>query len=382
MKTPFAIIFILLAGIGGFYAGNLSHPTDTKESAGDAAARTRPRGERLATRSTPSRDEAEDERLGRMVLSVDKARRMTPTERIALLKKAATLSDADRQAAILCGLIPAMSAEELTESTDVLIKAQGRGNAWSQEVWNELWLQWGRLDPEGCLARAGYGKGLVTGEDYRLLMAGWLETSPNSAVEWAKANSAQATSQMSEAIAFALMREAGGDVKKMEQAILSVAGNTKLARTCLQEYFDLLPGASAGGKALPDAYAGMSADLRAAAWPVVMYRMSYADRDQAKAWLEQQAGDPGRDYNSTYGMLWGMSQKDPKDTAEWASRLPKQAPGDVDAERQHPATVSLSYWMQRDPQAAAAWVSTQPPDSPWAVWHGKKIAKNSGEDGH
>lgn len=80
------------------------------------------------------------------MLTAEKAGALTSEEGVALMKKAALLADPETQADILCGLISAMTQDELTAATQTLLDAQNRGNAWSQEVWNALWTQWGRVN--------------------------------------------------------------------------------------------------------------------------------------------------------------------------------------------------------------------------------------------
>lgn len=376
MKTPAAILLIVLVGLGAFFAGSR---TSAKQEAagGPGAAVERKRVERPSPRRASGGREEAKARPGREKLSTERALQLTAKERMELLVKAATLGDPGRQADILCGLIPAMTKEQMAETTQVLLQAQYRGNGWSQDVWNTLWTTWGKVDPEGCLKMTKERGGLNTGEDYRFLMVGWLETSPQSALKWAKET--EHNRQTAAAAAFALMSTTEGDPEKMEQSIAEVTGQPEVAKACLQDYFDLLV-AKNGRDAVARTYDTMTPEMRQAAWPVVMYRLSYTGHEEAKAWLEKHAADPGRDYYSTYGMLYKMSQKEPKETLEWAAKLPRQAAGDVDADKQHPGTVSLSYWTRQDPYAAAAWVETQPADAPWTVWYRAKFKNPAAAD--
>lgn len=388
MKTTLSVLIVGLAAAGGYLAGRggasgeVVHPDQST-----SRERKTRSAERLAERGTETRKVLPKDRSkwGQGV-TVDEAKAMTPQERMAIMRSAAVLADQVEQAAILCGLIPAMTKEELDEATKVLRRAQYGGGAWSQEVWNEIWLQWGRIDPEGALAKGEQRLGgPTTYEDYRLLMAGWMETAPNTAMEWARKVAAELEDAepgaalndqldgKARAAALALMSDTGGDVGKMEEVIRGVVANGRVAKACLQDYFDVR--VAEGGKTASEIYDSLSPELRQAAWPVAMYRLTYTNEAEAKQWVEQHAADPGRDYYSMYGMLERMARKDGKTTVEWATSLPRQMPGDVDVSKPHPATVSLSFWSRRDAKAARAWVEAQPADTPWVQWWNEKFPK-------
>jgi hypothetical protein len=297
------------------------------------------------------------------VLAVEDAARLTSEERIALLKTASVLGDPEKQADILCGLISAMNEEELLECTRTLLDAQRKGNAWSQEVWNTLWTQWGRVNPEACLALSKTGErypgwnglnGLNTYNDYRCLMAGWLDARPDAAMAWAH----EAKDNRSEAAgaAFAITHSANGDLGKMEAAILAVSSDKLTARACFRDYFDLA--VAAEDKPLPSAvYDRLNPALREAAWSETMERMAYTDPREAAAWLTKHAGDPGCDYSELTQFVSSLAGEDPAGTAQWAIALPV-----VNPQAGHPAALAFSRWMQADPAAAGAWLESQPED--------------------
>ena len=273
-----------------------------------------------------------------------------------------------------------MTREELIEATKVLLAAQHRGNSWSQAVWDTLWTQWGRVNAEACLALSkeksdsswnGF-KGLNTPEDYRCLMAGWLETHPDAAMEWAR----QAKDNLREATgaALAITSSAKGDLKQMESAILSVASDKMTSQACLHDYFDLA--ASTGDRPLPSAvYERLDPRLRAAAWPVVMERLSYTDPQLAATWLEKHAGDPGCNYGAAHRLVNEMAQNDPAGTAKWAAGLPVLRDENGDSQSPHPAVIAVSQWRRIDRAAADAWVMTQPDSILW----GRKLQPNPTE---
>lgn len=308
------------------------------------------------------------------MLTADKAGRLAPEERLALLKKAALLADPEKQADILCGLISAMTQDELVESTRALLDAQRKGNNWSQEVWNTLWTQWGRVNAEACLALSKTGErypgwnglnGLNTPNDYRCLMAGWLETHPEAAMAWAR----QAKDNFREATgaAFAITSSANGDLKKMESAILSISDDKLTTRACFEDYFDLAT--STGDKPQPSVvYDRLDPKLRAAAWPVVMERLTVMDSQSAVTWLGQHANDPGCDYSIVSRLAYSLVEKDPAATLEWAAKLPITTLGDAAVNQTfHPAVIAMNRWMRNDSPAATEWLRSQPANAPWVV---------------
>ena len=246
-------------------------------------------------------------RTGADVLSPENAAKLTIKERSELLKKAALLADPEKQADIVCGLLSAMTQEELEEATTTLLDAQGRGNHSSQAVWNTLWTQWGRVNAEACLALSKSGQshpggngsnGLNTPDDYRCLMVGWLEVHPDEAMAWArlpKDDLREAT-----AAAFAITSSAKGDLKQMETAILSISGNELTTKACLRDYFDL---ATSSGDKPPASlvYERLNPKLQAAAWTEVMERLvnGNGDLDAVTSWFEKHGNDPGCDFSAT-----------------------------------------------------------------------------------
>ncbi|MES2476878.1 MAG: hypothetical protein V4640_13930 [Verrucomicrobiota bacterium] len=364
MKTSFAFLLAILVGIASFWLGKgkilgqkpLENPAINTRTAPSPTAAD------AATKADPP-----PFRIGSGVLTTGTAAKMTPEERVALLKKAALLADAGTQADILCGLISAMTQEELMESTQVLLDAQFRGNTWSQEVWNSLWTQWGRVNAVACLELSQQSsnnktwngfKGLNTTNDYRCLMAGWLETNPEEAMAWAKLDKGDIRSAVG--AAYAITHSADGDLGKLETAMLGIAANKLTVQACFEDYFDLA--ATSVGKPSPASlYDGLAPALQAAAWPAVVERLSQTDTAAAADWLENHADDPGYDARATYGLVAKMMGKDPAKAVQWAATLP------ASDNQMHPAVVAVRNWLQRDRTAANAWLKTQPADAPWAT---------------
>lgn len=372
MKTSLAVLFIAVVGVAAFLIGRGSPGSGTPADKGSKELNTRTVSSQAVASSTP-RKPAIKPRTGPDVMTFENAARLTPEERIAMLKKAAVLADPEKQADILVGLISAMTQDELAESTRSLLDAQRKGNAWSQEVWNTLWTQWGKVNAEACLELSKTGErypgwnglnGLNTYNDYRCLMAGWLEAHPDKAMAWAQ----EPKDNLREAMgaAFAITSSANGDLKQMEAAILSIADNELTMKACFTDYFDL---ASSKGEKPEALYERMDPKLRAAAWPETMDRLGKGNPDEATAWFEKHGNDPGRDNESVVGFIVKLAEKDPAETVKWAGALPASAPGTIS-----PVEIAFSVWVQRDSAAASEWLRNQPAGTPW-------IARMRGEGG-
>src|SRR5690606_20328861 len=117
--------------------------------------------------------------------SAENAARLTPAERLELLTNGAWVGDYGNQAAMLCGLISVLTVDEIREAADILDRIQSQGNSQAPEVWQTLWQQWGRLDPEGCFKFFGSSAVARSPVDARNVMAGWLDTHAAAALSWA-----------------------------------------------------------------------------------------------------------------------------------------------------------------------------------------------------
>lgn len=364
MKTSLAVLFIAVVGIAAFLMGRGSPDPGTQVEKNAKEVNTRTASSQAVASSALPRKPAIKARIGPDVMTFENAARLTPEERIAMLKKAAVLADPEKQADILVGLISAMTQDELVESTRSLLDAQRKGNTWSQEVWNTLWTQWGKVNAEACLELSKTGErypgwnglnGLNTYNDYRCLMAGWLESHPDKAMAWAQ----EPKDNLREAMgaAFAITSSADGDLKQMEAAILSVADHELTMKACFTDYFDL---ANAKGEKPAALYERMDPKLRAAAWPETMERVSRENPAEAASWFEKHGNDPGRDNEAVVGFVVKLATNDPAKTAKWAGGLPAGAPGAVS-----PAEIAFSVWVQRDSVAASEWLRTLPANTPW-----------------
>jgi len=363
MKTPHSLLLIALATVGGFLLGGRGGVASTAST--DPWRNTRTTAARSSLSSVAEVDAKKAAlriRPGRQV-TADKAKLLDSKERIALLKKAAFLSDPTKQEDVLCGLVSVMNRKELEETVETLRRAKGRGNRWSQEVWDTIWIQWGKQDPEACLALAKKGGALFTPEDCRVFMSGWMETDPEAALRWA--NEPGKSRQEAITAAYAITSSAKGDLVKMEAAIAGVSGNPAVISSGLHEYFDLA--ISTDPSKTPSViYDGMTPALKQAAWSTVMARLSYTDPQQAAAWLEKHAGDPGGGYQQTQRLVQGMSRKDPAKAMEWASRLPVSSSTGNPISGVHPAEIVMSQWLDSEPGDAQAWIDSRPAGHPFA----------------
>jgi hypothetical protein len=364
MKLSTTLALTACAGVAAFVAGHRTHHEATPVVAAPEIQRpaslTRPlpaRGSRDATAAEAVRAMGKYAACSKE-FSAANAARLTSKERLELLANGALVGDYGNQEAMLCGLISVLTREEIHAAADVLGGIQDQGNSQAPEVWKSLWQQWGRMDPEGCLAFFGPDAVSKSPIDARNVMTGWLETDAAAALTWAR-KPGKAPLEAA-AAALAISRSANGDLKQLESAILKLPADDATSKACLEDYFDL---ASLAGKDQTAAtiYQQIPAALRPAAWTVAARRIGYGDSAAAKAWLSQHAADPGRNYDGVSDLFNTLTSEDPAGTARWAAQLPYSAASD----RVHPAALPVMRWRQRDPAAAAAWLKTQPADAPW-----------------
>ncbi|MBK1834667.1 hypothetical protein [Roseibacillus ishigakijimensis] len=210
-------------------------------------------------------------------------------ERLALFQRSALLGDIGRQATVLCELIETADSAELEEMTRLLKQAQDRGNAWDQEVWNELWKQWGRMDPVRCLELAGDGQGMSHGGDYEQMMAGWIEVDRLAAKEWVD-SLPRGYAETGVAAYFV----AEGDFKNPEEmgaAILEATGDLRIRAASIHRYLDFC--VSQPELSLVEAYERTPEELRPLVAGKLAERISYQDPEAAAQWLLAHSDEGG-----------------------------------------------------------------------------------------
>ncbi len=297
-------------------------------------------------------------------IAADKARLMTRGERLALVNQAMMLSDVSQQADLLCGLISVLPKEEMADVSTALFASMNKGNPWSQNTWDGLWVRWGQVDPEGCLANLGTTIGYRIPSDAQNFMKGWLENDPQGALAWAKQPTT--TFQEAAAAAFAISQNCKGDLHQLAAEISSLSSTSATVKECMVNYYDLA--LLAGNSPSPSViYDELPPALRPVAWPVTMERLSHLDAQKAADWLDQHQNDPGLDYRATADLVRYMAQGDPAGVAKWTSQFPVSSTNTADANSEHPALIAVSQWLQSDPVAAKAWLQQQPTNTPWVA---------------
>lgn len=365
LKSRFYASSVAVAALLAFFLGRWS---ESRKSKGDEASlreqtgldeqasdKSRIREARSAT--SPQR------KIQGLRISVSEAMALTPAERLERLTRGALIYNGTTQSIVLCNLIEALTKEEMDEATRLLGRTQDQGNAFSQQVWDTLWMQWGRLDPEGCLAGFSANPQGKPESDTRNVMKGWLEFDPDAALAWAmqpRTNGLEAAAA-AEAIAY----HSSGDPEKMKTFLGSFPPGSSAIKACFHDYFDLAGFKAAKGPA--ELYEELPPTLQERAWPVALQRLGYSNPEAAAAWLVDHAGEPGADYQAAYRFVAGLSQTDPAGTAEWTARLPVIEPSDETPAAEHPASVAVSHWMNSDREAALRWLEGQPSTAPWVV---------------
>lgn len=212
-----------------------------------------------------------------------------------MLAEGALISDWGNQAALLCGLISGLTKEELVDATKILSDAQQLGNGQPEVVMQSLWQQWGRLDPVEAFSHFGpvptHGYAHEADDRARSLMAGWLETNADQALEWAQ--KPKTTRMEAVAAALAISRNANGDPKQLVAAMLKLPADGATTQACLDDYFDLASLTKESPSAA-EIYDQLAPALRPAAWAVTAKRLSLGDPALAKSWLDQHPNSPSQ----------------------------------------------------------------------------------------
>ena len=291
MKSSTTLALAVCASVAAFSMGrwNAAAPARQVSRLQDTDARSsRPlpkREPRAIHEETPTDPLASCERV-----QAEKVALLSSEERMALLADGALIYNSANQAAVLCGVISALTKEEIRDAANILGRIQDRGNGITQPVWDALYKQWGRVDPVVALAHFGIDAVSKSPADAKHVMAGWLETDSSAALAWATLPK-QAPLEAA-AAAYAITSSTGGDRKRLEAAILELPADSQMTRACLEDFFDLASLAGEGQTATA-IYDGLAPSLRAAAWPVTKRRLTFAEPAEAAAWMEKHANDPG-----------------------------------------------------------------------------------------
>ncbi|MES2475758.1 MAG: hypothetical protein V4640_08255 [Verrucomicrobiota bacterium] len=285
-------------------------------------------------------------------LTVEQARRLTPEERLARIADAALVFNSGNQVEALSGLIGALSKDEILQATDLLGGAQDRGNFQPQEIWIELWTQWGRVDPLGGLQHFVDRPGGKGRDDARSIMHGWLGIDPDAAILWA--HEPKRATLDAAAAALALSHEAGGDLGKMEATMLALPENGMTRAECADRYFDM---AALAGDAFDPAatYDAMPEALQPAAWSAAFGRISQGARAETIDWVKSHYEASSQNDNAMVDFIGKCVAEDAVGTVAWTSNLPSPKESNYT-----PLTSAVIAWMSTDREAALKWVNEQP----------------------
>ena len=376
MRKPSTIALLGITGIAIFWLGQLTS-TKPAPKADAKVAHYRPARPLAGIDSRKAKPPAHPNveprnKVATDRAAADKARLMTPEERVALVKQAMMLTDVGQQADLLCGLISVLPKEEMADVSTVLFQSMNSGNPWSQDTWDSLWVRWGQVDPQGCLANLETMIGYRIPSDAKNFMKGWMESDSQAALAWAK----QPTTSVKEAMAAAcaISQNCKGDLHQLAADISSLPADSATVRECLLNYYDLALVAG-NGSSPAVVYDELPKSLQQAAWPVTMDRLSHIDAQQAADWLNEHLHDPGLDYRATADLVRYMAQDDPEGVAKWTAQFPVSASDTADGSPEHPAMIAVSQWLASDPAAAKAWLLQQPSSAPWVA----RFLSRSGE---
>ncbi|MDB6078598.1 MAG: hypothetical protein JWO82_2345, partial [Akkermansiaceae bacterium] len=358
MKTSTSSALIAVTAIAFFCIGRSSKPG---AAASDESSAPGPRPSSSNSSTASLRPQQPGAKPSSKVsnslerIPVERARQLTSQERLGLIEKGALVYDSGKQADLLCGVIATLTKDDIGQAVGLLAAAQDRGNFCSQAVWDAIWTQWGRVDPEGVLKVFNDKPVGKSRADDRHLMAGWWETDPAGALAWAQ--EPKQTQHDAVAASLALTNSAGGDPKKLEQIMLGMPAGDARLKECLRDYLDLASMTPESAATPAQTYDQLPAGLRDTAWPVILQRMSYTDPDGAAAWLSQHATDAVYDPQASFQVVQRMTSQNPKAALELAVSLP-QSDDTVNL-----TGFAISRWASSDRNAAVAWLEAQPADS-------------------
>ena len=350
MRTPLLLTATLILAVGFiYYAGNFT-PTDTPRPL------TKPTVQPTTAAPAPGAP-----------LTPDQARQITSQQRLELIKKGVLIRDHDLQAAVLCPLIATLTIEDLSEADGIIMAKHWEENKseeqyYSQEVWDTLWFQRGRVDPLNNISMIG-GKHLLGpagNGDYKLL-EGWFATDPAAALAWAQSPKENENPNSLTACAYVLTLSAAGDPQKLVATLLALPPGDSKLKYCLPAYFDIIA-TTTGNPDPATIYDNIPAPLREAALDVTLGRLMDADPQAAADWLTAHVNEPGREYSGIRYLTLMLSEKDPAGTAHWAASLPDDT---TDTAWQPHAAYATQIWYEKDPVAAKAWLQTQPSTLHW-----------------
>ena len=361
MKISSTVGLVAIAAIVSFYAGRKSAPEPgggqhaLGENSRDrmiSGPQSRVRGGRTVDIGQSAHEAAASGRN----LTEEQSRALTGEERLELLRKGALIFDGLKQEAYVKEIIKTLDVDELEKAIKIFGKAQDRGNYPAQAIWNDLWKQAGRLNPEKTLSSLGPNH---TRSDARFVMEGWIEANPSEAVAWAEFPKTSA--HEAEAAAYALTHNANGDPEKLLAILTKRAPDDLVLKDCLQDYFDIadINGTSEGTSAI---YDNLPESLKPQAWSVTMRRLSYTDAQEAVDWLGEHVKDPGADYSQSTRLFQELASDDPSGVTKWASSLPTLAGNSA-----HPVQMTFSRWRRMDSKAAVEWLGQVESTEPWAV---------------
>jgi len=360
MKIWGVVIFV---GVLAFLFGRLSKkdvivtPPSNPQKPSLKAHANQPTKSNASRQTASRREEAREILKEGGNLTSEQCLALTSEERIQMLQKGALIYDSLKQTDYLVDLISVLNADELAEARKYIGRAQSRGNYASQEVWNTLWKQAGRVAPLHTLENFGRGK---PRQDARHIMEGWFETDASAALAWAQNPPQNKGVQYTQSAAYALTLSADGDPERLLQTLTEIEPHENLAKESLIDYFDLVD-ASGESEGTAEIYAQLPESLKASAWPVALRRISYTDKEETLNWIASHVNDEGYDSNQTARVIERMARSEPARITTWAAQITTNS-----SQETHPVEVSYNLWKRRDPAAADAWLQTIPANRPWA----------------
>lgn len=337
MKPPtLALVGLLVAGAGGFYAGRLSSPSGESKDVDSTA--TSPRSQREST-SSPSRGEASSSNNTSRSLAEKRARTGGfPASAVARLGTIVRNEDAlDRYRSML-SFIDGLAAEDYEAAI-----SEFRSMGMTEQRFGEyamLLSAWAKADPISALAYAKENTSTPFATD--TILSAWASHDPEAAIRWAQQNH---TGEEANPYLVGVIRAiAATDPLRATQLITSMPRSTERASAL----DGLLPALLAQGNLTTREWIDSIQDesLRNGAMMRVAEKFAATDPEGTIAWLRAHPGEASQRRMDDVFRTW--ANNDPNAAMSAFSGLPA---GD---ERSNALRGLVSNLAESDPQAAVA----------------------------
>jgi hypothetical protein len=226
--------------------------------------------------------------------------------------------------------------------------------------WDSFWHVIGHRDPRATIALIeSYGPAEKWyGGAIRRTLEEWGSSDPLAAIHWLEGNQALTGQALDAATLNLIYGYAGRDLKAATAYALSVIktddplfGDLTYALTKNATQQGGVEGLLSWFRSLPDNA------VKQRAFQAVSMRLGQVDREQARAWLTEEAGNPYRNDQTYREFIGAMAATDPKGALDYAFSLPASP-------HETGVTVGVGYaafeWLMKDVNAFTTYYHALP----------------------